>query len=78
MSIATDKYISIWFDETSDEHGWIVDRCDEHGNSSTVKAYLVELDEDDEDYADEYAEAEEKAREFAAKYSAKTGLPIQA
>lgn len=72
-----DTYISIWFDATSDEHGWIVDRCDAVGNSTTVKAYLVELDEDDDGYDDEYAEAEEKARDFAAKYSEKTGVPIK-
>lgn len=72
-----DTYISIWFDEASDEHGWIVDRCDAIDDSTTVKAYLVELDEDDDGYDDEYAEAEEKAREFAAKYSEKTGLPIK-
>ena len=72
-----DTYISVWFDATSDEHGWIVDRCDANDNSTTVKAFLVELDDDDDGYADEYAEAEEKARAFAEKYSEKTGLPIK-
>lgn len=72
-----DAYISVWFDETSDEHGWIVDRCDEDDNSETVKVYPVDLDDDDEDYDDEYSEAKEKAKAFAEKYSAKTGLPIR-
>jgi hypothetical protein len=72
-----DSYISVWFDDTSDEHGWIVDRCDEDDNSTTVKFYEVELDEDDEDYDDEYSEAEEKARAFAKRYAEKTGLPIR-
>lgn len=72
-----DTYISVWFDATSDEHGWIVDRCDKNDNSHTVKCYTVECDEDDEGYDEEYAEAEEKARAFAAKYSEKTGLPIK-
>jgi len=73
----SDTYISVWFDSTSDEHGWIVDRCDEDDNSATVKIFAVDLDEDDEDYADECSEAEEKARAFAKRYSEKTGLPIR-
>lgn len=72
-----DTYISVWFDDVSDENGWIIDRCDENDNSETVKFYEVELDCDDEGYDDEYSEAEEKARKFAAKYSEKTGLPIR-
>lgn len=32
-----DTYISVWFDDTSDEPGWIVDRCDEDDNSHTAK-----------------------------------------
>lgn len=67
------SYISVWFDETSDDHGWIVDQCDDSDNSETVKCYLVESDEDD----DEYSDAEAKARAFAARYSEKTGLPIR-
>ena len=39
-----DTYISVWFDSTSDEHGWIVDRCDEDDNSATMKCYLLESD----------------------------------
>lgn len=75
-----DTYISVWYDDVSDEHGWIVDRCDEDDNSATVKCYLVECDEDpdtDETESEEYAEAEAEAREFAAKYSENTGLPIR-
>lgn len=72
-----DSYISVWFDDASDEHGWIVDRCDEDDNSTTVKFYEVELDDDDEAYDDEYSEMEEKARAFAKRYSEKTGLPIR-
>ena len=72
-----DTHITVWFDGVSDDRGWIVDRCDEDGNSETVKCYEVELDEDDDGYDDEYSEAEESAREFAAKYSAKTGLQIR-
>ena len=61
-----DTYISVWFDDTSDEPGWIVDRCDEDDNSHTVKIY-----------DDECIEAEEKARAFAKRYAEKTGLPIR-
>jgi len=62
-----DTYISVWHDETSDEHGWIVDRCDQNDNSETVKCYL------DDDYGD----GEERARAFAECLSEKTGLPIR-
>jgi hypothetical protein len=69
MTTTTDTYISVWYDETSDDHGWIVDRCDADDNSTTVKFF--EVDEDEKD------EAEAKARAFAERYSAKTGLPIR-
>lgn len=63
MTTATDTYISVWFDETSDEHGWIVDRCDASDNSTTVKVFAVE--------------EEAEARKFAEQYAEKTGLPIR-
>ena len=56
-----DTYISVWFDDTSDEHAWIVDRCDKHDNSETVKIF----------------EKKAQAAEFATRYSEKTGLPIR-
>lgn len=57
----SDKYISVWYDETSAEHGWIVDCCDSDGASMTVKVF----------------ETEAEARQFAADLSAKTGLPVR-
>lgn len=56
-----DTYISVWFDSTSDEHGWIVDRCDDNDNSETVRVFTTET----------------AARRFAAEYSKKTGLPVR-
>lgn len=77
MMSTLDTYISVWFDATSDEHGWIVDRCDGNDNSATVKFFEVGSDEDDDDYADEYSEAQAKAEAFATRYSEKTGMPIR-
>lgn len=62
-----DTYISVWYDETSDERGWIVDTCDENANSTTAKCYP------DDDYDD----GEDRARAFAERLSEKTGLPIR-
>ena len=56
-----DTYISVWYDSTSDDHAWIVDRCDADDNSETVRCFR----------------SEEKARRFAEQYSQKTGLPVR-
>lgn len=62
--MARDTYISVWHDETSD--GWIVDRCDEHDNSTTVRVFP---DSDDDSEGEAYA--------FAHQYSRQTGLPVK-
>ena len=72
-----DTYISVWFDDVSDDHGWIVDRCDDDNNSQTVRCYEVTQDDDDVYDATEYSEGGKKALKFAKEYSAKTGLPIK-
>jgi hypothetical protein len=66
----TDKYISVWYDSTSECAGWIVDICDENENSATIMAFVS-----DREAGHDGAEAE--AREFAARYSHKTGVPIR-
>ena len=77
MAMNTTDYISVWFDSTSDDHAWIVDRCDNYGYSDTVKIYAFVTKEDEDEYANEYNAAEKQARSFARKYAKRTGLEIR-
>ena len=54
-------YISVWYDETSDDEAWVVDQCDEDDNSETVRCFSTESE----------------AKEFAREHREKTGLPIR-
>lgn len=31
--------ISVWYDETSDDHCWIVDECDDGGGTNTLSTH---------------------------------------
>lgn len=53
--------ISVWYDHTSAEQGWIVDYIDRADNSLTVRVFASEAE----------------ARQFAASLSGAVGLPVR-
>lgn len=53
--------VTVWYDDTSEERGWVIDQVDEMGSSLTVNV----LDDEDE------------AKAWAKQYAEKSGLPCE-